>query len=470
MSTDVKQEGDSAATYPQENLYQSRWITDKAYLSGLSGIATLLLLAYLFHYYHVFEQGISLFHFSLHGRSSVTAFALLLTCFSMVVVELVRLWRYDKSKFIRYSPLWRQQRYSALVLDAGKKYLLNIGLLVLASFYYYCINEYGYVAQARYYQPWFQLFEFLFVLYLCLGFPYQFLTAAFKHDVRQDAADLLGKILSHSRLMFKNIRCRHQRFSSADKKIALGFLVKLFFTPIMSVFFFDNFHHLVSNISYIKSGLIPELMSTNYSHATLNRDLTNIVPTLIFTIDVALAWCGYAVSSRWLDNQTNSTEPTLIGWLVCLLSYPPFRTIPGWFISTPDEKMYLQLPDQTLVTVLAALMITSYFLYMLPTVFFGVRFSNLTHRGIIRTGPFAYVRHPAYTAKNMAWWCVGFPVAIYSGWNHGFLSMILILLGLLFMTGIYYLRAITEEKHLSIDPYYQAYCQNVKYRFIPNLI
>ncbi len=116
--------------------------------------------------------------------------------------------------------------------------------------------------------------------------------------------------------------------------------------------------------------------------------------------------------------------------------------------------MYLQLPDQTLVTILAVLMIISYFLYMLPTIFFGVRFSNLTNRGIVRTGPFAYVRYPAYAAKNIAWWFVGLPVAIYSGLNHGLSSMLLLVSGLVFMTAIYYLRAITEEKHLSIDPYY----------------
>jgi len=34
----------------------------------------------------------------------------------------------------------------------------------------------------------------------------------------------------------------------------------------------------------------------------------------------------------------------------------------------------------------------------------------------------------------------------------------------------YYWRAITEERHLSIDPAYREYCEVVKYRFIPGVL
>jgi len=455
----------------QQDVYQGSWVTDKAYLSGLAGIFMLLLLAYLYHHYQVFETGISVFGwFLIKGRSATSGFALCLISLAMVITELIRLRWYHKAQFISYSPLWNQRQYFTLLLQAGKKYLLNLLLISLALVYYISINEYGFRSQATYYQPWFQLFENLCLVYLYLGLPYQFITQAFKYDSREELTDSLAKLLG---CLFSLCWSRTKEivgFSAQDKKNALGFLVKLFFAPIMTVFFFDNFHHLVNNINYISTGLITDIQSGNYSHRRLNLDLSNIVPTIIFSIDVALAWCGYIVSSRWLDNQTKSAEPTLIGWVVCLLSYPPFRAIPGWLFSMPGEKMYLQLPEQWLVTALAMLMIISYFLYMLPTIFFGVRFSNLTNRGIIRSGPFAYVRHPAYAAKNIAWWFVGLPVAIYSGLNYGVITMMLMLFGLIFMTGIYYLRAITEEKHLSIDPYYQAYCQKVRYRFIPYII
>jgi protein-S-isoprenylcysteine O-methyltransferase Ste14 len=43
-------------------------------------------------------------------------------------------------------------------------------------------------------------------------------------------------------------------------------------------------------------------------------------------------------------------------------------------------------------------------------------------------------------------------------------------LSMAFWSLIYYLRAVTEERHLMNDPDYQAYCRKVRYRFIPGLI
>src|SRR3546814_15696650 len=42
--------------------------------------------------------------------------------------------------------------------------------------------------------------------------------------------------------------------------------------------------------------------------------------------------------------------------------------------------------------------------YSWATMAFGIRFSNLTHRGIITHGTYAFTRHPAYISKNMTWW------------------------------------------------------------------
>ncbi len=159
-----------------------------------------------------------------------------------------------------------------------------------------------------------------------------------------------------------------------------------------------------------------------------------------------------------------------MGWSVCLVSYPPFRVITGWFVTGPGENLYAHIPDQFIVGLFGSMMLISYFVYMLPTIWFGVRFSNLTHRGIIRKGPFAIVRHPAYAAKNFAWWCVGFPASIYVMFTSSFSQGMMYIAGLVVATTIYYWRAITEERHLSFDPDYEAYCKQVKYRFIPGVI
>jgi protein-S-isoprenylcysteine O-methyltransferase Ste14 len=89
----------------------------------------------------------------------------------------------------------------------------------------------------------------------------------------------------------------------------------------------------------------------------------------------------------------------------------------------------------------------------------GLRFSNLTNRGIITQGPYRFVRHPAYAAKVVAWWCDAVPV----------FGSILLLLFFSGWIGVYFLRALTEERHLKADPCYLAYCAAVKHRFVPGI-
>jgi len=76
-----------------------------------------------------------------------------------------------------------------------------------------------------------------------------------------------------------------------------------------------------------------------------------------------------------------------------------------------------------------------------------------------RRGPYAYIRHPAYIAKNLGWWLTLIPIMSAPV----FISMSI-------WSYVYYLRAITEERHLLKDKDYRGYCKNVKYKFIPCVI
>jgi protein-S-isoprenylcysteine O-methyltransferase Ste14 len=93
------------------------------------------------------------------------------------------------------------------------------------------------------------------------------------------------------------------------------------------------------------------------------------------------------------------------------------------------------------------------FIYALCTVSFGLRFSNLTHRGIITSGPYRFTKHPAYWSKNLSWWLVSVPFVSEFGWKMALRNCCI--LGLVNL--IYYARARTEERHLSRDPTYVAY-------------
>jgi isoprenylcysteine carboxyl methyltransferase (ICMT) family protein YpbQ len=99
-----------------------------------------------------------------------------------------------------------------------------------------------------------------------------------------------------------------------------------------------------------------------------------------------------------------------------------------------------------------ALLIATSALWAWSTIIYGLRWSNLTNRGIITNGPYRYFKHPDYLAKNIRWWLLYVPFLSSSGWNAVQNCALLLVMNL-----IYYWRAKTEEQHLSADPQYVAY-------------
>ncbi|MDI1294771.1 MAG: isoprenylcysteine carboxylmethyltransferase family protein, partial [bacterium] len=95
-------------------------------------------------------------------------------------------------------------------------------------------------------------------------------------------------------------------------------------------------------------------------------------------------------------------------------------------------------------------------LYAWATVAFGLRFSNLTHRGIVTHGPYRWTRHPAYLAKNLFWWFSALPFLTLTG---SLTDMVRNCAMLAITNAVYYWRAKTEEKHLSADSDYRAYSE-----------
>jgi protein-S-isoprenylcysteine O-methyltransferase Ste14 len=109
-------------------------------------------------------------------------------------------------------------------------------------------------------------------------------------------------------------------------------------------------------------------------------------------------------------------------------------------------------------------------IYTSASIALNFKASNLTHRGIIARGPYRYIRHPAYVCKNLAWW-IGLMPALLVALETSLTSTLMTFGSMFGWSVIYYMRALTEEDHLrSVDGEYDAYCQKVKYRFIPAVI
>ena len=87
---------------------------------------------------------------------------------------------------------------------------------------------------------------------------------------------------------------------------------------------------------------------------------------------------------------------------------------------------------------------------------FGIRFSNLTYRGVLTNGPYRFTRHPAYLSKNLFWWASVLPFLVDERVGGRCGSQHVLSAG--GQRQSYYWRARTEEAHLlAEDPKYAEY-------------
>jgi protein-S-isoprenylcysteine O-methyltransferase Ste14 len=191
---------------------------------------------------------------------------------------------------------------------------------------------------------------------------------------------------------------------------------------------------------------------------------------LLFLIDVCFGTIGYILTLRPLDSHIRSANPFLAGWLAAFACYPPFLLMgnggPLDYRSGGEEWTVWFAGMDGLLIVWGMFIVALTFIYAWATVIFGIRFSNLTHRGIITNGPYRYVRHPAYLSKNVFWWLVHLPFLSTVDSTTALQNCALLLI----VNGIYYFRAKTEELHLMDDARYRDYSAWIaKHGLMPRL-
>lgn len=185
--------------------------------------------------------------------------------------------------------------------------------------------------------------------------------------------------------------------------------------------------------------------------------LANWLITLMFVIDVAFATVGYVLTMRPLDAHIRSTNPHAEAWMAALICYPPFSLMANGGVldyhpGTADW-MHWYAGQPVLLAITGAVLVGLTAIYAWATVAFGLRFSNLTHRGILTHGPYAWSRHPAYLAKNLFWWIATVPFLSTGSLADAARATLLMAA----VSGVYFWRARTEEKHLRANPDYLVY-------------
>ncbi len=250
-----------------------------------------------------------------------------------------------------------------------------------------------------------------------------------------------------------------------DRVAILSTLLKAFFAPLMAMSLMAFCVGAVAN----GHAIVTTGASANDFRALFDQHGFWFVMQLILFVDVLVFTIGYLVELPSLHNEIRSVDPTLLGWASALLCYPPFNTLTGAILGSQVSD-FPKFGDPTSHLLLNLLLLGLMAIYASASVALGFKGSNLTHRGIVARGPYALIRHPAYTCKNLAWWIGSLPL-VSAAFSHSLFDGLQALASVIAWTMLYALRALTEEEHLrGVDGEYAAYAVKVPYRFIPGLL
>ncbi len=224
-------------------------------------------------------------------------------------------------------------------------------------------------------------------------------------------------------------------------------------------FLLINFYALTWYINFLRVNGVPDI-SGDFVVFITRLDLA------IFMLIVASILPGYIFASRLIGTELKKVDRTWFAWAINLSCYPPINSalFGGWVRYVPaaeTEAVYHGTPAWAYHTIahpgilfcVAFVIIFMAIIHLWGEAIVGIRAANISMRGIITTGPFAFTRHPIYVSKCFQWAFLYFPVLNGVGIVNPVQSGILFLLVCIIYMG----RALGEERLLSTDSTYVKY-------------
>ncbi len=263
---------------------------------------------------------------------------------------------------------------------------------------------------------------------------------------------LIAKAKENAKLAQLLIAIRNKKIKQSDWRNIRYAIVKIFFIPLM----------LPSAIIYFK--LFIELLQVHQTYESyilwFNQYLFSLVIYGVSFITLGFYAFGYLIESEKLKSSVKSVDNTFLGWVVLAICYVPFFIFITQFIPFPTQDYAFFINQE--ITLVVRLFLSFLMIFkMYAVINLGAKCSNLTNRGVVTTGAYQYIRHPHYLAKLLVWWITFLPYLVHHYWAIG---------AMVFWSVVYFLRALTEEIHLSKDSSYKEYKTQVKWMFIPYIV
>lgn len=308
-----------------------------------------------------------------------------------------------------------------------------VGFLAIVAFTILVYSSFDYYA-TKHFAAYLHILASLLPVILIIAPIYFWVTTKYMREPK-DALWQFGKLVT--------LQTHHVERAKMEN-FCKSWAIKIFFFAFMASFVAPQILYFTDNFSFADST------------ATVT-DFILLLLRYILIFDMALGTVGYIMTFKILNSHIRSANPFLAGWVAALICYPPFSII------GKDNLIHYQndtlqwyewlAGNDTAIMVWGALIVFFTATYTWATIVFGIRFSNLTHRGIITNGPFKYTKHPAYLSKNIFWWLTFLPFLTTSDTLTAFKNCMMLLL----VNLIYFWRAKTEEQHLMEDSKYRDY-------------
>lgn len=188
---------------------------------------------------------------------------------------------------------------------------------------------------------------------------------------------------------------------------------------------------------------------------------------LSMTVILFVLSISYLSELSIFRNKIKSVDTTPLGVLSCIACYYPITILTNKFLLVTEQSQ-LPVNNSVLLAILYLLIMIAHFGMLLAILRLGTKAGNLTNRGIVTGFPYNIVRHPQYSMQIL--YIILTTVPLFLIKENNIIELIFITFATLGWIYIYYLRAVTEERHLIKDEKYKEYVDKVKHRFIPWVI
>lgn len=257
-----------------------------------------------------------------------------------------------------------------------------------------------------------------------------------------------------------------------QKQSFILYFIKFFFGPQLILWSYHHFENTIAEWNkFVYTYKTLKGYGINIFTLAKYRDLFFLLfAQFLYFIDCFTFSIGYCTELTLLRNRIRTVESTALGLIFCLACYPPFSGVTASIVKWQHNDHYYNISVNSAAIInwifyaIAAFLIL---IYVAASVALFTKASNLTNRGTVSIFPYNIIRHPAYSTKIALWWLASITIIKNLLIHQHYLELVLYLLGAIVWSFIYYMRAITEERHLLLDPDYRAYTKKVKYKFIP---